>query len=106
MVTDLQVRRFFAMQNRFEHLYQAADVAGISSKTARNYLKSKQLPSQCLQGAYPSKYHSGQLRTLQQPTDMTTAAAIDRLVHHSVILELNVNSYRAEQARKRKYKDK
>ena len=28
------------------------------------------------------------------------AAAIDRLVHHSVILELNVPSYRAEQARK------
>jgi len=33
---------------------------------------------------------------------MTTAAAIDRLVHHSVVLELNVPSYRAEQARKRK----
>ena len=33
---------------------------------------------------------------------MTTAAAIDRLVHHSVILELNVSSYRAEQAGKRK----
>ena len=33
---------------------------------------------------------------------MTTAAAIDRLVHHSVILELNVASYRAEQAQKRK----
>lgn len=30
---------------------------------------------------------------------MTTAAAIDRLVHHSVILELNVSSYRVEQAR-------
>ena len=29
---------------------------------------------------------------------MTTAAAIDRLVHHSVILELNVGSYRLEQA--------
>jgi DNA replication protein DnaC len=29
---------------------------------------------------------------------MTTAAAIDRLVHHSVILELNVASYRFEQA--------
>jgi DNA replication protein DnaC len=29
---------------------------------------------------------------------MTTAAAIDRLVHHSVILELNVTSYRREQA--------
>ena len=37
---------------------------------------------------------------------MTTAAAIDRLVHHSVILELNVPSYRAEQAMKRKNKDK
>jgi len=29
---------------------------------------------------------------------MTTAAAIDRLVHHSVILELNVPSYRLEKA--------
>jgi DNA replication protein DnaC len=36
---------------------------------------------------------------------MTTAAAIDRLVHHSVVLELNVPSYRAEQAKRRKYKD-
>jgi DNA replication protein DnaC len=35
---------------------------------------------------------------------MTTAAAIDRLVHHSVVLELNVPSYRAEQAKKRKTK--
>jgi len=33
---------------------------------------------------------------------MTTAAAIDRLVHHSVILELNVPSYRMEQAKNRK----
>jgi DNA replication protein DnaC len=33
---------------------------------------------------------------------MTTAAAIDRLVHHSVILELNVSSYRAEQAKKQR----
>ena len=30
---------------------------------------------------------------------MTTAAAIDRLVHHSVILELNVPSYRLEQGK-------
>jgi DNA replication protein DnaC len=29
---------------------------------------------------------------------MTTAAAIDRLVHHSIILELNVSSYRLEKA--------
>jgi DNA replication protein DnaC len=31
---------------------------------------------------------------------MTTAAAIDRLVHHSIILELNLPSYRMETARK------
>ena len=30
---------------------------------------------------------------------MTTAAAIDRLVHHSIILELNVSSYRLEQSK-------
>ena len=29
---------------------------------------------------------------------MTTAAAIDRLVHHSVIVELNIRSYRLEAA--------
>jgi DNA replication protein DnaC len=37
---------------------------------------------------------------------MTTALAIDRLVHHSVVVELNVPIYRAEQDRKRKYTDK
>jgi DNA replication protein DnaC len=33
---------------------------------------------------------------------MTTAAAIDRLVHHSIILELNLPSYRLEESKKRK----
>jgi len=33
---------------------------------------------------------------------MTTAAAIDRLVHHSVIVELNVSSYRMEAAKHKK----
>ncbi len=33
---------------------------------------------------------------------MTTAAAIDRLVHHSVILELNLPSYRLEESKKEK----
>jgi DNA replication protein DnaC len=31
---------------------------------------------------------------------MTTAAAIDRLVHHSVIVEMNIPSYRAESAKR------
>lgn len=33
---------------------------------------------------------------------MTTAAAIDRVVHHSIILELNLPSYRLEQSKKDK----
>ena len=33
---------------------------------------------------------------------MTTAAAIDRLVHHSVILEINLPSYRTEHAKQKK----
>jgi DNA replication protein DnaC len=36
---------------------------------------------------------------------MTTAAAIDRLVHHSVILEFDGPSIRAEEAKKRNRKD-
>jgi len=47
MVTDQQVRRLFVMKNKYEHLYQASDAAGISSKTARKYLKTGKLPSQC-----------------------------------------------------------
>jgi len=33
---------------------------------------------------------------------MVTAAAIDRLIHHSVIIELNIPSYRMSQAKNRK----
>ena len=36
------------------------------------------------------------------PFSMTTPAAIDRLVHHCVTLELNIPSYRVEQAEKAK----
>lgn len=37
---------------------------------------------------------------------MTTAAAIDRLVHHSVILELNLPSYRMEQAQQHRKEER
>jgi len=47
MVTDEQVRRLFTMKNRYQHLYQAADAAGMSTKTARKYLQSGVLPGQC-----------------------------------------------------------
>ena len=36
---------------------------------------------------------------------MTTAAAIDRLVHHSIILELNLPSYRLEQSKLKSSKE-
>jgi DNA replication protein DnaC len=36
---------------------------------------------------------------------MTAAAAIDRLVHHSVILELNIESYRMQVAQNNKSKE-
>jgi DNA replication protein DnaC len=32
---------------------------------------------------------------------MTTAAAIDRVIHHSVVIELNLKSYRMEEAQKK-----
>ena len=37
---------------------------------------------------------------------MTTAAAVDRLVHHSTIMELNVDSYRMQEAKKRVQKQR
>ena len=36
---------------------------------------------------------------------MMTAAAIDRLVHHSVIIELNIPSYRVEHAKKQQQEE-
>jgi len=47
MVTDRQVRRLFEMKNKVDYLYQAADLAGMSVKTARKYLRSGQLPGEC-----------------------------------------------------------
>jgi len=37
---------------------------------------------------------------------MITAAVIDRLVHHSVIIELNVESYRLASAKKKQKKER
>lgn len=45
---------------------------------------------------------SGWEQIFQDP--MTTAAAIDRLIHHSIIIELNIPSYRLETAKKNKKK--
>ena len=37
---------------------------------------------------------------------MMTAAAVDRIVHHSVILELNIESYRIHSAKKQRIKER
>lgn len=57
----------------------------MDSKTAWKYLRDRRLPSE-----------------MQQKHTWRTRAAIDRLVHHCVILELNIPSYRVEQAKKAK----
>ena len=36
---------------------------------------------------------------------MTAAAAIDRIVHHSIIIELNGESYRAMSAKRAQHKE-
>jgi IstB-like ATP binding protein len=41
-------------------------------------------------------------RIFKEPT--TTALAVDRLVHHSVIIELNLDSYRLETSQKQRPK--
>ena len=56
MVTNQQVRRLFDVRNKHDHLYQAADAAGMSSKTARKYLKNGKLPSQCkIEHTWPTR---------------------------------------------------
>jgi hypothetical protein len=44
-MVDQQVRGLFAMQNKYEHLYQAADASGMNGKTARKYLNPKSCPA-------------------------------------------------------------
>jgi response regulator of citrate/malate metabolism len=47
MVTDLHVRKFMKLNQQEKYVSDAASKAGISEKTARKYLRSKRLPSQC-----------------------------------------------------------
>ncbi|NLH16227.1 MAG: hypothetical protein GX455_06585 [Phycisphaerae bacterium] len=56
MVTDHRVRRLIAVRNKYDYQYQAADAAGMSSKTAGKYLHSGKLPSQCrVEHSWPTR---------------------------------------------------
>src|SRR5438552_17710852 len=102
MVTDEQVRRLRKLSNTEKNQEIAASKAGMDPTTARRYLGLERLPSEL------KKERSWRTRddpfgevwdTVQQQIQgspgleaifkdaMMTAAAIDRLVHHSVIIE-------------------
>ncbi len=97
---DLKLRGFLKQISRYEVLilddigyvqYSREEMEVLFSLLAERYERG----SVVLTSNLP---FSGWESIFKDP--MTTAAAIDRRVHHSVILELNVPSYRAEQAKK------
>jgi DNA replication protein DnaC len=97
---DLKLRGFLKKNSRYEVLilddigyvqYSREEMEVLFSLLAERYERG----SVILTSNLP---FSGWESIFKDP--MTTAAAIDRLVHHSVIVELNVPSYRAEQAKK------
>lgn len=99
---DLKLKQIFKRLNRFEGLL--IDDIG--------YVQQGREEMEVLFTLLAERYERGSvLLTSNLPFSkwenifkdaMTTAAAIDRLVHHSVILELNLPSYRMEHAKKRK----
>ena len=125
MVTDRQVRKLQKLLSQGLTLQAAALKSSMSEPTARRYLKrlarfeaividdigyveQSREEMEVLFTLLAERYERGSvLLTSNLPFSkwesifkdpMTTAAAIDRLVHHSVILELNIKSFRLEEA--------
>ena len=97
---DLRLSRFFKSLSRYEVL--VLDDLG--------YVQQSREEMEVLFSLLSERYERGSVMLSSNlafsgwesifKDAMMTAAAIDRLVHHCVILELNVPSYRAEQAKK------
>jgi DNA replication protein DnaC len=97
---DLRLSRFFKSLSRYEVL--VLDDLG--------YVQQSREEMEVLFSLLSERYERGSVMLSSNlafsgwetifKDAMMTAAAIDRLVHHCVIVELNVPSYRAEQARK------
>ena len=97
---DLKLSRFFKTLSRYEVL--VLDDLG--------YVQQSREEMEVLFSLLAERYERGSVMLSSNlafsgwesifKDAMMTAAAIDRLVHHCVIVELNVPSYRAEQAKK------
>jgi DNA replication protein DnaC len=97
---DLKLSRFFKTLSRYEAL--VLDDLG--------YVQQSREEMEVLFSLLAERYERGSVLLSSNlafsgweaifKDAMMTAAAIDRLVHHCVIVELNVPSYRAEQAKK------
>jgi DNA replication protein DnaC len=97
---DLKLSRFFKTLSRYEVL--VLDDLG--------YVQQSREEMEVLFSLLAERYERGSVMLSSNlafsgwesifKDAMMTAAAIDRLVHHCVIIELNVPSYRAEQAKK------
>ena len=97
---DLNLERFIKRLSRFEALI--IDDLG--------YVQQKREEMEVLFTLLAERYERGSVMISSNlpfskweaifKDPMTTAAAIDRLVHHSVVIELNIPSYRLETAKK------
>jgi hypothetical protein len=89
-VTDQQVRKLMEEMARHGKVGLASMRVGMDRTTGRKYLRQRKLPSELRRP-----------RSWRTRPDPFAAAAIDRIVHHAVILELTGPSYRAEAAKAR-----
>jgi len=103
---DLKLPRFFRRLNRY-HAIIIDDIG---------YVEQSKEEMEVLFTLLAERYERGSVmitsnlpfskweKIFKDP--MMTAAAIDRIVHHSIILELNIPSYRVSQAKKKNYAQK
>ena len=95
-------------------IHKKAGWKQLKRNSAIRYVQHSRQEMEVLFNSLADRYERGSLRiTSNLPFSkweqifkdpMAAAAAIDRLVHHSVILELNIESYRMEMAKKNKSK--
>ena len=78
-------------------------IAGLAAGLMGVFAEARQVPVQDQQPAGSALRPAvmGPSGGVSTGHPLTTAAAIDRLIHHSGIIELNIPSYRLEEAKKK-----